>query len=75
MKRILIGCPVMEKYEGCMERWLGAIGAFEDWGDKDIILADTGEDTEFCERWQDRVDIRYLGVGEETPFRRIALGM
>jgi len=74
MKRFLIGCPVMDTYEECMERWLTAVKSFN-WGHNHIVLADTGEDPGFAQRWIDVVDVYHLGLGRETPFRRIALGM
>ena len=72
-RKILVGCPVMDSYEACMEGWLSAVAAFD--YPVEVLLTDTSKGRSFCNRWQDMVDIRFLGVGEETPFRRIALGM
>jgi len=73
MKRILVGCPVMEAYESCIERWLRTIGSFG--YPVDTMLVDTGEGAEFFERWSGVTDMIHLGLGRETPYRRVALGM
>jgi hypothetical protein len=72
-RKILVGCPVMDSYEACMEDWLSAVKSFD--YPVEILLTDTSKGRSFCNRWQDIVDMRFIGVGEETPFRRIALGM
>lgn len=72
-KKVLVGCPVMDLYEPCMEDWLSAVGALD--YPVDVKLADTSKGRSFCNRWQDMVDIMFLGVGDEMPLRRIALGM
>jgi hypothetical protein len=74
MKRILVGCPVMDTYEECIERWLSAVQAFN-WGRIEVMLVDTGESIDFCNRWHGVVNVWCLGLGRESPFRRVALGM
>lgn len=73
MKTILAGCPVMEFYWPCMERWICAVEVFD--RPVDIMLADTSEDVDFFNEWSSRVSMTYLGLSRETPYRRVALGM